>query len=97
MLFVPQRSIQAGPRSVVREITDFYYRKGGRGIAGIVSARWNGGSLCRKKKKKGRIFMLDHFYNNLNLEVGRKFVSFPVSNGFQTRGRIRVDSCVHFC
>jgi hypothetical protein len=35
----------------------------------MISARWNGGAECRKKRKN---FVLGHFYTILNLEVERK-------------------------
>jgi hypothetical protein len=45
------RRIQAEHVSVVRELMEFYYREG---ITSEVSARWNGGAACRRKKR-GRI------------------------------------------
>jgi hypothetical protein len=50
----------------------------GEGITGGVSARWNGGAVCRDKK--GRIFIAGGFYIILNLEVGRTLLSLSVSN-----------------
>jgi hypothetical protein len=38
------------------------------------------------KEKKGKDFILGHFYTILNLEVGRKSMSFPVSSGCQPGG-----------
>jgi hypothetical protein len=55
----------------------FYYRKQG-GDYRWVSARWNGGAVCRDKK--GRIFIAGGFYIILNLEVGRTLLSLSVSN-----------------
>jgi hypothetical protein len=68
---------QAEHVDVVSEITEFYYRKGGKRLQVGVSARWDGGSMCRSKKG----FYFGHFYTILNLEVRRKSVSLLVSNG----------------
>jgi hypothetical protein len=35
----------------------------------------------QEEKVGGRIFILGRFYKILNLEVGRRLISLPVSNG----------------
>jgi hypothetical protein len=79
---------------VLREITEFYYRKGER------DCRWG---LCQVEcrchmqgKKKGEDFILGCFYIILNLNVRRKSMSL-LSNGLLARGRICADSCIHIC
>jgi hypothetical protein len=47
-----------------------------------------------KKEGGEQDFILGHFYIILNLEVGRKFMPIPVSNGLRITGRIWEDSCI---
>jgi hypothetical protein len=51
---------------VVREITEFYFKKREKGITGGVSVKWNKGTACRKKRES---FYFRSFYIILNLEV----------------------------
>jgi hypothetical protein len=53
---------------VVREITEFYYRKGARGL--LVSSLPGGMEEPYAGKRKN--FTLSQFYTILNFEVGRK-------------------------
>jgi hypothetical protein len=43
-------------------------------------------SLCARGGKKRKNFILGHFYVILNLKVGRKSMSLPVSNTFKPEG-----------
>jgi hypothetical protein len=65
----------------VREIMKFYYRKGERGLQ-VTSLPSGVEALCEGKKGN----FLGQFYSILNLEVGRRHTSFPVSNGLWERG-----------
>jgi hypothetical protein len=65
--------------AILREIREFYYY------------RWGslpGGMEAPHARKKGENFILGHFYFILNLDVGRKPKSLPISNGLEVRGRI---------
>jgi hypothetical protein len=59
---------------VVREITDFYYRKG---VEVQVESLPGGMEVLRAGKKRGEILSAVIFYIILNLEVGRKSESLP--------------------
>jgi hypothetical protein len=69
---------------VVTRNAEFYSRKRGRRLQ-VESLPGGIEVLCAEKKE--RIFIVDHFYIVLNLEVGRRPGSFPVSNGLPARGQ----------
>jgi hypothetical protein len=55
-----------------------------KAITGGVSARWNGGTMCRRKKES---IYLKSFLYHLLLEGGKKICATLVSNGLLARGR----------
>jgi hypothetical protein len=73
----------------VREIMEFYYKKGENGLlVGYLPA----GMEAPYVEKKGQNFILFLFYMILNLEVGRRSKSLPVSNVLRASGRNWGDS-----
>jgi hypothetical protein len=68
-----------------------YNKKDGKGLQ--VKSLPGGDTWYRK----GQDFILSHLYIILSLEVGRKSVSLPVSNGLRLRGRSWMESCIHLC
>jgi hypothetical protein len=86
--------IQAAHMDVVGEIMAFFTGKGEEDYrCGLCQVEWR----LHVWGKRGRILFLGNFYIILNLEVGRKSVSLPNSNGLWARERIWADSSTHLC